>query len=308
MNTTDLESARLGKIARLPREIRRQLNERLADNEPQPRLVRWLNALPEVQQVLADLFEGRPISQQNLSAWKGGGYREWARREENQAWARDFLVEATDLQEEIAETEDRSSLLDRVGDRMALALLQLFREAEDGEKGPSRIRQMLEITRELARLRRGDHQRLRTQIVQERWHEEQERRQEEQEAARTERYVAELEHKKRQVVATLPRITAYLGEYLHGLAKGTLTPERAEWIRDYFADNEADFRDLGLDGMLPTGKKLERAVEKLQERFRREQRAAQGEEAGRGARNSAAEGRETPLPTSPHKAAPADTR
>src|ERR1700735_2174125 len=71
---------RTGKIARLPREIRDQLNQRLNDGQSGRRLVTWLNSLPEVQQVLAANFDGRPLTEQNLSEWKAGGYLDWLAR------------------------------------------------------------------------------------------------------------------------------------------------------------------------------------------------------------------------------------
>jgi hypothetical protein len=43
-NITHSTSTRTGKIARLPLGIRQELNQRLADGEPQQRLVAWLNA------------------------------------------------------------------------------------------------------------------------------------------------------------------------------------------------------------------------------------------------------------------------
>jgi hypothetical protein len=51
---------RNGKIARLPHEIRDQLNRRLYDGELQTRLVDWLNSLPETQAVLKANFEEQP--------------------------------------------------------------------------------------------------------------------------------------------------------------------------------------------------------------------------------------------------------
>ena len=69
--------ARNGKIARLPLDIREQLNCRLADGEPANRLVEWLNSNPEVVKVMAEQFEGRPITDGNLSEWRAGGYEEW---------------------------------------------------------------------------------------------------------------------------------------------------------------------------------------------------------------------------------------
>ena len=44
---------RLGKIARLSREIRDELNVRLQNGEVGRKLVEWLNGLPAAQAVLA---------------------------------------------------------------------------------------------------------------------------------------------------------------------------------------------------------------------------------------------------------------
>jgi hypothetical protein len=38
---------RNGKIARLPQEIREQVNRRLEDGEPGKQIAEWLNGLPE---------------------------------------------------------------------------------------------------------------------------------------------------------------------------------------------------------------------------------------------------------------------
>jgi hypothetical protein len=73
MNTT----ARIGKIARLPHNLREQLNLKLHDGLPAKSILPWLNSLPEVKTILAVGFENRPISKQNLSEWKHGGFRDW---------------------------------------------------------------------------------------------------------------------------------------------------------------------------------------------------------------------------------------
>jgi hypothetical protein len=78
---------RLGKTARLPREIREELNVRLNNGEMGTELVEWLNGLPAVRTVLEAKFQGRPISPQNLSEWKQGGYKDWLRHQENCAYA-----------------------------------------------------------------------------------------------------------------------------------------------------------------------------------------------------------------------------
>jgi hypothetical protein len=74
--------SRNGKIARLPGTIRDELNQRLENGEEAPPLLAWLNGLPEVQRSLKDHFDGAPVSKQNLSEWRQGGFREWQIREE----------------------------------------------------------------------------------------------------------------------------------------------------------------------------------------------------------------------------------
>jgi hypothetical protein len=76
---------RKGKIARLPRNIRETLNSRLEDGEVGSDLVLWLNTLPEVRSILASQFEGSPITPQNLSQWKQGGFLDWQRNQYEKA-------------------------------------------------------------------------------------------------------------------------------------------------------------------------------------------------------------------------------
>src|SRR5215471_7053881 len=76
----DPKNMRNGKIARLPHQIREQLNQRLDDGESSETLLPWLNSLPKTQAVLAQYFGGRPIHKQNLSEWRQGGFREWQTR------------------------------------------------------------------------------------------------------------------------------------------------------------------------------------------------------------------------------------
>ena len=75
-----------GKISRLPREIREQLNQRLDAGEPGNRLVAWLNELSAVRGLLAAEFEGAAINEQNLTNWKQGGFREWRMQQEVRAF------------------------------------------------------------------------------------------------------------------------------------------------------------------------------------------------------------------------------
>jgi len=48
-------------------------------------LVPWLNELPDVKRVMNELFGGRPITEDNLSQWRRGGFQDWLRDEERRA-------------------------------------------------------------------------------------------------------------------------------------------------------------------------------------------------------------------------------
>ena len=88
---------RTGKIARLPRALRDQLNQRLHNGEPGVDLIKWLNSLPEVQALLAEHFAGVPISPQNLSEWNHGGFLDWLATQDLLEAAREFAADAAQL-------------------------------------------------------------------------------------------------------------------------------------------------------------------------------------------------------------------
>jgi len=82
--------ARTGKIARLPAPVRHELNRRLNNGALGRELVPWLNALPEIQSVLAHRFASRPITEDNISAWRQGGFQEWLLQEERRERLREL--------------------------------------------------------------------------------------------------------------------------------------------------------------------------------------------------------------------------
>ena len=88
---------RKGKIARLPRDVRDELNQRLDNGEQGTHLVAWLNGLPEVKRVLAQCFNGREINDQNLSDWKAGGFLDWVAQEEEEERVRRLTEKMEDL-------------------------------------------------------------------------------------------------------------------------------------------------------------------------------------------------------------------
>jgi len=285
-----LSTPRIGKIARLPAAIRQKLNERLEDNEPAPQLLEWLHALPEVRKVLKQLFEGRPISEQNLSAWKQGGFRDWQRHQQIRARAQEFLEEGRELAEEVAAPGEGGSLLDRVGDRMALTLLELFREAEAGAPGPERTRTLLAIARDVVRLRRADHERQQAEMARERWRHERDL---------TLREVREhAEEKQRAAVAALCAQARELrAELIQGLGSLDMLPERGQWICQFFSDHEELLTEHGIPG-LPKDEQLQRELaaerkkpEYVLRRLYEEQAEKEAATAARPSRVKAAQGK-----------------
>jgi hypothetical protein len=143
--------ARTGKIARLPQNLREELNRRLADGEEGNSLLAWLNALPEAQAVLAEHFGGRPITHSNLSDWRLGGWADWRLRQDAFALAGPLLKEEDDP----ARPDPDRSLMDRFAPLAALSIGTLLRSfpltglAHD----PDRTRAVLAGVRTFTRLR-----------------------------------------------------------------------------------------------------------------------------------------------------------
>lgn len=117
---------RNGKISRLPRELRDELNRRLADGQCGKALLAWLNGLPQVTEVLNRDFGGVAISKQNLSEWRSGGLAEWQARQETLAQARELAADAREI---TAATEGRLT------DHLATVLAARYAAALAGWNG-----------------------------------------------------------------------------------------------------------------------------------------------------------------------------
>ena len=85
-----MSSSRNGKIAKLPIQLREQLNVRISEGFTLKSILEWLNTDPAVLSILNTHFGGRPISQQNMSEWRLGGYEEWLANQEYFSDARAF--------------------------------------------------------------------------------------------------------------------------------------------------------------------------------------------------------------------------
>ena len=154
-----------GKIGRLPKSLRDQLGHRLEDGLAGPEILAWLNQLPEVQQILDDHFDGRPITEQNLSDWRQAGHLEWIRREE----ARQAIVGLAEQADDVNDLVGGRHLVDEfalvvVAEIHRLSRLLLSDEV-DLEKRWKRLR---EINRELGQLRKQDHEASKLRLAEER--------------------------------------------------------------------------------------------------------------------------------------------
>src|SRR6266542_1509247 len=157
-----MNMTRTGKIARLPRSVRDELNRRLDEGEQGKKLVAWLNALPEVQAIVAAEFGGKIIREQNLSEWKQGGYRDWMVQQE-------ALEIAERLGEDAAEwgRDDCAPLTDTVAHWLAARYAVATRRvAETGGREGWRL--LREMCGDVVELRKGDHSAERLRIERER--------------------------------------------------------------------------------------------------------------------------------------------
>jgi hypothetical protein len=210
---------RNGKIARLPKHVRHQLNSRLEDGEPGKQLVEWLNGLPQVQEVLKLRFGGRPISEQNLSEWKQGGYLEWLKLQESRYLVQHLSEQAEDLE---ADAGDLA-----VSDRCATLLaVELARNAEallqQNSDPRERWRNLQDLLKAVGQLRRDDHQAARLRLEQDRWNREAERLEEQ----ANEREIKAL---KQRADAPLWDITGSLAQIF---GSGKPGPQLASMLKD----------------------------------------------------------------------------
>ena len=153
---------RKSKIARLPREIRDQLNRRLDDGEVQTNLVEWLNSLEQVQAVLHAEFDDRPINEQNLSEWKQGGFLDWQLQQDAVEFVRQMDDDADELEQAC-----KIPLTDVLARQMAARCVisaQTLRQhsmrepnaAEDPEAGERDYKRLRELCCDIVALRKGD--------------------------------------------------------------------------------------------------------------------------------------------------------
>ena len=157
---------RNGKIARLPERVRNELNRRIDDGELGVRLVDWLNGVTEVKKILQSDFSGRPISEQNLSEWKNGGYLDWQKRQERHELVRQLEADAADL----GNVTDNEALNRHLSIILTADLAQTLRDVMETNKNPLVLAEYLgQLVGKFTRLRREESNAARVQLLRERW-------------------------------------------------------------------------------------------------------------------------------------------
>lgn len=88
----------VGKIGRMPAEIRREVCRRLADNETAASVIEWLDKQPAARAVLDEQFDGAKVLPQNLSEWKRNPeFQRFVKQREDIAQAKGYCEFAVDM-------------------------------------------------------------------------------------------------------------------------------------------------------------------------------------------------------------------
>jgi hypothetical protein len=145
--------ARTGKIARLPRSLRTEVNRRLDNGQRGADIVQWLNDLEEVQRALSFAHGGKPVTEQNLSEWRQGGFLEWKQHQPACEWVGQLAGQA----DQITDEAGLMPLSDSVASIAAMALgkrLQELSATSLAEEG--RLDEFVLLLKQLTILRKDD--------------------------------------------------------------------------------------------------------------------------------------------------------
>lgn len=164
--TTNFQmKTRVGKIARLPYETREQLNLRVLNGELSSTLLNWLNELPETKALLKSVFAGKPISKQNLSEWRHGGYQDWLRHQHRQ----ERFCHMSEQGAELEDDEGPGDLFENFSRIVLAEMAEDINALHEIPNGNERWQRLREIGRELARLQHGYNHSRKTELSWDRW-------------------------------------------------------------------------------------------------------------------------------------------
>jgi hypothetical protein len=137
--------ARVGKIARLPASIREGINQQLFNGLRASRIVSWLSTLPEAQSIVAEQFAGVPISENNISEWRRGGYQDWLLEKQSRTETVQFVQKCLRMN-----PEDRLRYLEG---RLIAEFDTVLRALRDIPDPELRMRQFQGLSRQFIRLK-----------------------------------------------------------------------------------------------------------------------------------------------------------
>jgi hypothetical protein len=137
-----MSRARRGKIAKLPADLRAEVNQRLHDGQPAGQILPWLNNHARARNILAAQFAGADINDQNLTEWRQGGYLDWIEERERLDALKELSLFAGDA------VKAGGSLADGAAAVAAGRLISAIDGSDD--------EQLLKISSAIASLRGGD--------------------------------------------------------------------------------------------------------------------------------------------------------
>ena len=214
---------RNGKIARLPKSIREELNRRIEDGWPGVKLVAWLNELPEVRQILRENFNDESITEPNLSRWKEGGYRDWLRHRESQEQLRWMIERGEDTN---SQGGDSAEWMAQVATAELSAQLQHLSAMKDPNERWKLLRELLQ---ELWRLRTATSYRQSVALGWKKWERAAQREDQDWEQERWQ--------KERQRMQSWDGHLDWLMDLMH-------QPGVSQWAKKQWANRDEEWRAL----------------------------------------------------------------
>ncbi len=143
--------ARTGKIAKLPRAVREELNARMAGGESTKAILAWLNGHPAARAHLDAHHQGSPITADNLSRWRQGGYAGWL---ENQQAKEAIAIMAAACRN--ISQEERDALADQLALVLTARMVVELRKFDEMPEGPLKSAAWRDLVSSLLILRRSE--------------------------------------------------------------------------------------------------------------------------------------------------------
>jgi hypothetical protein len=159
-NKSASSRASIGKIARLPADIREEINLRLHNGQSGPQILTWLNDLPVVKEILAAQFGGAPLSARNLTNWRATGFQRWLAEQNHIGVMKNTAKYAASLAEAAG-----GNLCRGVAAFASGKILEVLQKTPDENTDPE---ELIKLATTAANLQKGEQNNVRLTIAQER--------------------------------------------------------------------------------------------------------------------------------------------